>query len=307
MTDPSGDMPQITLVVCTREREQSLERCLSSIWRAAPGQPHRPIDLIVVDNSQGRTAAPVVSSMRAHPTLRVRFLHEPAKGLSRARNAALKEASTPIIAFTDDDCCLHQGYFTGLAEAFSQISGPAVIGGRVDLGDPHDLAYTIRPGTRPETFHKRLVPGGFVIGCNFAFNRPALDSIGMFDPRFGAGGILRSAEDTDYVVRAVGAGVPVIYSPAFAVSHHHGRSSPEALSSVHADYNFGNGALYAKHMRSAPWLRRQFVWLVRGCLREALSGSRFDEGLGLSHFPILTTTIAGMRRYWSVRDTERTQ
>jgi GT2 family glycosyltransferase len=227
VTDPSGDMPQITLVVCTREREQSLERCLSSIWRAAPGQPHRPIDLIVVDNSQCQTAAPVVSSMRAHPTLRVRFLHEPAKGLSRARNAALKEASTPIIAFTDDDCCLHQGYFTGLAEAFSQISGPAVIGGRVDLGDPHDLAYTIRPGTRPETFHKRLVPGGFVIGCNFAFNRPALDSIGMFDPRFGAGGILRSAEDTDYVVRAVGAGVPVIYSPAFAVSHHHGRSSPE--------------------------------------------------------------------------------
>lgn len=295
-----GPVPDITMTVCTRERPSALVNCLASIREAAKAAPDTRIELIVVDNSETCSSAQVVAEMGECETLQTRLVHEPVQGLSRARNAALREARAGIIACTDDDCRLAPDYFNGLREAFAQQSGPVVMGGLVRLGDPRDIEYTIRAGDRAERFHHERVPGGFLLGCNFAFNRAAFQRIGLFDTRFGAGSVFRSAEDTDYLIRAYEAGVPVIYSPQFAVGHFHGRSSRAAIKAVHADYNFGNGALLAKHLRSSPWLGRQFGWLVRGCLREAVTGRPFDAQLGLSHFPVLTTTLAGMRRYWTL-------
>lgn len=300
-------LPEVSLIVCTRDRPASLAHCLASIREVATSTPRIRLELIIVDNSATCSAAQVLEARSQGGALKERLVHEPAPGLARARNAALREARAAIIAFTDDDCRLHPDYFTGLVNAFAEQRGAVVMGGLVELGDANDIEYTVRGGDRDERYHRGLVPGGFLLGCNLAFNRPAFERIGTFDTRFGAGGLFRSAEDTDYVVRAYEAGVPVIYSPRFSVSHHHGRATHEAINAVHADYNFGNGALLAKHLRSSPWLGRQFGWLVRGCLREAMTGQRFDPKLGLSHYPVLKTTLAGMRRYWALRRGETTQ
>lgn len=304
-SDTDAALPDVTLIVCTRERPAAIANCLASVAEVAAEAPQIRIELILVDNSPGGGAAPVFEAMEAPPHLAPRFVHEPMQGLARARNAALRAARGAIMACTDDDCRLQHGYFEGLVTAFAQQPGPAVMGGLVELGDARDIEYTVRHGDSHERFHRRLVPGGFLLGCNLAFNRAAFEQIGLFDPRFGAGGVFRSAEDTDYLIRAYEAGVPVIYSPGFAVSHFHGRSTRAAIQAVHADYNFGNGALLAKHMRSSPWLGRQFGWLVRGCLREFVTGRRFDTKLGLSHYPVLAATLAGMRRYWTVPRGER--
>lgn len=294
-------VPDISMIVCTRERPAALAHCLASIRAAAAAAPQIEVELILVDNSASASAAPVLAAMGAQANLRARQVHEPVQGLARARNAALQAARADILAFTDDDCRLAPDYFAGLIRAFEEAGGPAVMGGRVTLGDPRDFEYTVRPGEQAERFHDGLVPGGFLLGCNMAFDRTAFAQIGLFDTRFGAGGLFRSAEDTDYVVRAYEAGVPVIYAPHFAVSHHHGRATRAAIKAVHADYNFGNGALLAKHLHSSPWMRRQFGWLVRACVREAMTGRRFDPALGLSHFPVLATMLAGMRRYWALQ------
>lgn len=302
-----GPVPDISLIVCSRDRPASLAHCLASIQETAATVPQTHIELILVDNSETCSAAPVLAAAGESETLHKHLVHEPVPGLARARNAALREARAGIIACTDDDCRLHPGYFTGLMNDFALQRGPVVMGGLVELGDPGDIEYTVRGGDSHERFHRGLVPGGFVLGCNLAFNRAAFERIGLFDTRFGAGGVFRSAEDTDYVVRAYEAEVPVIYSPLFRVSHHHGRASREAINAVHANYNFGNGALLAKHLRSSPWLGRQFGWLLRGCLREAFTGRRFDSQLEHSHFPVLTTMLVGMGHYWALRRQETTQ
>ena len=297
-SETDGALPDVTLIVCTRDRPGALARCLASIGAVAAAAPGIGIELILVDNSPRHSAAGVFEGMDWPSNLAAELVYEPVQGLARARNAALRAARGGIIACTDDDCRLQDGYFEGLMQAFAQQPGPAVMGGLVALGDARDLEYTVRHGDTHERFHRGLVPGGFLLGCNLAFNRAAFARIGLFDTRFGAGVEFRSAEDTDYLIRAYEEGVPVIYSPHFAVSHFHGRSSRAAITAVHKDYNFGNGALLAKHLRSSPWLGRQFGWLVRGCLREAVIGRRFDTRLGLSHFPVLAATLAGMRRYW---------
>lgn len=290
-------LPDLSLIVCTRDRPVALGHCLASIRAAAATAPQIRIELIVVDNSPTRSAEAVVATMGDNAGLTTRLVHEPVRGLARARNTGLREARAAILAFTDDDCRLDPDYFASLARAFAQHPDPTVMGGAVALGDPHDVRYTVREGDQYEHFHRRIVAGGFIIGCNFTLNRSAYEKIGLFDTRFGAGGMFRSAEDTDYVVRAFEAGVPVIFSPEFAVSHHHGRSTLASADAVRLDYNFGNGALLAKHLRTSPWLGRQFGWLVRECVKEVFTGRPFDPVLGHSHFSVLTRMLAGMMHY----------
>jgi glycosyltransferase involved in cell wall biosynthesis len=189
----------------------------------------------------------------------IRLLFEPHPGLSRARNMALAAARGRIIAMTDDDCVLHPDYFQALAAAFAGISAPAIIGGRILLGDPGDLPVTVKLEDHPMTADPDGFPGGFVMGANLAFSAEVRAMVGPFDERFGAGAPFRAAEDTDFLFRAQAAGIPVLYDPRFVVDHHHGRRhEPEAVALL-AGYGFGDGALYAKHLwsdrRIGRWLR----------------------------------------------------
>jgi len=63
--------------------------------------------------------------------------------------------------------------------------------------------------------------GGFILGCNMAMQRIVFDKLGPFDERFGAGAVFKSGEDTDYVLRAYFAGIPVEYVPDMVVYHFH--------------------------------------------------------------------------------------
>jgi len=93
-----------------------------------------------------------------------------------------------------------------------------------------------------------VFPGGFVMGANMAFTADVITRIGPFDERFGAGAPFLAAEDTDFLFRALGAGIPVRYDPRPVVDHHHGRRDPKDLIRLLAGYSFGDGALYAKHL-----------------------------------------------------------
>ena len=50
----------------------------------------------------------------------VAYIREPRAGLDWARNRALLEATTPVVAFTDDDVLVHPGWIAGIARAFRE-------------------------------------------------------------------------------------------------------------------------------------------------------------------------------------------
>ncbi len=91
-------------------------------------------------------------------------------------------------------------------------------------------------------------PGGFIMGANLAMTADAVARVGPFDERFGAGARFISAEDTDFLFRALGQGIAVRYDPRFAVDHYHGRRCPAEVVRLLAGYSYGDGALYAKHL-----------------------------------------------------------
>ncbi|TIT05591.1 MAG: glycosyltransferase, partial [Mesorhizobium sp.] len=254
-------------------------------------------ELVVVDNGSRDGTASYLSATAASSDIALTAISEPRPGLAAARNAGLARARGRVLVFVDDDCRLDRSYLIDLERHYASGEKWLIRGGRVETGDALDLPFTIKRCDERERLTPAVHPGGFVLGCNMTMHRDVAARIGPFDERFGAGGALRSAEDTDYLVRAMLAGMAVEYVPDMTIFHHHGRRDRMAIDRLHRDYHFGNGALLLKHFRRAPWLLRHFYWAARAAMRELVGGPRFDQELKLSHWPIVLMNLAGAAKF----------
>ncbi|OHV88780.1 glycosyl transferase [Mesorhizobium sp. ORS 3428] len=289
--------PQVSFIVCTRDRVAVLEACIESIQAASRAHPRFAAELVVVDNGSRDGTAEYLSRIAATSDIPLTAIAETRPGLAAARNAGLARARGRLLVFVDDDCRLDRNYLIDLQRHYASGEKWLIRGGRVEVGDERDLPFTIKCCEERERLTRAVHPGGFVLGCNMTMHRDVAARIGPFDERFGAGGALRSAEDTDYLVRAMLAGMPVEYVPDMTIFHHHGRRDGKAIGRLYRDYHFGNGALCLKHMRRAPWLLRHFYWAVRAAMRELTGGPRFDQELRLSHWPIVLMNITGAAKF----------
>ncbi|MET3590807.1 glycosyltransferase involved in cell wall biosynthesis [Mesorhizobium shonense] len=289
--------PQVSFIVCTRDRVAVLEACIGSIRAACRAHPGFAAELVVVDNGSRDGTAEYLSRVAATSDIALTAISEPRPGLAAARNAGLARARGRVLVFVDDDCRLDRSYLADLQRHYASGEKWLIRGGRVEIGDARDLPFTIKRCDKRERLTRAVHPGGFVLGCNMTMHRDVAARIGPFDERFGAGGALRSAEDTDYLVRAMLAGMAVEYVPDMTIFHHHGRRDRKAVDQLHRDYHFGNGALCLKHFRRAPFLLRHFYWAARAAMRELAGGPRFDSDLRLSHWPIVLMNLAGAAKF----------
>ncbi|MGX5827863.1 glycosyltransferase family 2 protein [Mesorhizobium sp. 43Arga] len=294
---PERSGPEVSFIICTRNRIAVLEACIKSVQAACRAHAGFAAELVVVDNGSSDRTAERLASIAAVSDIPFTPICEPRPGLAAARNAGLRRARGRVLVFVDDDCAVHRDYLADLERHYSSGEQGLIRGGRVELGDPRDLPFTIKRSPVRERLTRDIHPGGFVLGCNMTMHRDVAARIGYFDERFGAGGPLRSAEDTDYLVRAVLLGIPVEYVPDMTIFHHHGRRDRKAIEKLHRDYSLGNGGLCLKHVRHAPWLLRHFYWAARGALRELAGGPTFDRELDLSHRPIVGMNVLGAARY----------
>jgi glycosyltransferase involved in cell wall biosynthesis len=276
----------VSLLVCTRNRASSLASTLESVERAAAYADDLAVEVVLVDNGSIDDTPRRLAQWQAMQAFPVHLVHEPHPGLARARNTGLTRCTGRIVAMTDDDCVLHENYFSALCAAFERVSGPAIIGGRILLGNPADLPVTIKLEDHPMVAPSRGFPGGFVMGANLAFTADVRRLTGCFDERFGAGAPFIAAEDTDFLFRAAGLGVSVLYDPLMVVDHHHGRREIDDETRLLAGYSFGDGALYAKYFFSDRRALRAIV--------DDILAVRFD----LTR-PV--TTHVGIRRFYWVR------
>lgn len=231
----------LTLVICTRNRADSLERCLEALKRAAvPGG----CEVVVVNNGSTDRTAEVVAAFRGAAGFPVVAVREMRPGLSRARNRGLAAAAGGIVAFTDDDCAVAADYFAAMLAAFGD-PGIGYVTGRVELASP-GLGHTaVNERTAPYDLPAHgYVRTGRVLGANMAFRREVLAAIGGFDERLGSGTPF-PVEDCDAAARASAAGWRGRYDPAVVVHHDHGRT-PAQVGETRRDYDIGRGAYHMK-------------------------------------------------------------
>jgi len=294
----SGVRPDVSLLVCTRDRSASLAATLASIDRAVAAAPALAVEVILVDNGSRDDTPRRLAAWQ--PLFPVHRLHEARPGLARARNLGLARARGRIVAMTDDDCVLHADYFPALVQAFAEVAGPAIIGGRILLGDPADLPVTVKLEDHPMTAPAGSFPGGFVMGANLAFTADVPRRVGAFDARFGAGAPFVAAEDTDFLVRAMRQDIALHYDHRFVVDHHHGRRRLDEETALLAGYGFGDGALYAKHWRD-PRIRRALARDIADLRRDLTDPVTTHGGIRAFYAFRLRHKLRGAVGYWRHR------
>ena len=270
--EPGRSGITVSVVLCTRDRPEQLERALRSVASTWPPAA----EVVVVDNAPTDDATRNVVSRFAG----VRYVQEPRAGLSAARNAGLAAARGQVVAFTDDDVTVHRAWVGRLQQAFDGSDVLAVTGLVLPaaLDTEGQLLFELHVGGFGHDY-RRLVfdPRWFAgmrhlgapvwrvgAGANMAFRREAFELVGGFDERLGAGAA-GCSEDSELWYRLLAAGHSCLYEPA-AVVHHHHRSEAVAVREQSRAYLDGHVAAllvqYAQHRHTGN-LRRALVTLPR--------------------------------------------
>ena len=215
-TDPAlqpepAALPRIALIVATVDRDRSLQQLLSSLV----AQAYPKLDVIIADQNDGDLLAPIVRMFEHR--LRLVWMRTP-RGLSRARNAALKRVHADIVGFPDDDCFYPLGFLHTLARTF--VADSSIDGLCVPPVDEHTgERFRGFKGSRASLTSSNIWSLTSSIGL--FLRSDVIKAVGGFDESLGLGagtGWLAS-EDRDYPLRALENGFRVMYEPRLGVWH----------------------------------------------------------------------------------------
>ena len=257
---PARDTPPIgpiSVVVCTRNRSESLRRTLGRLVEIVGADD----ELIVVDNAPLDDLTATVTHEFGD---RVRHVVEPTPGLARARNRGLDAAAHRYVLFTDDDIEPEPSWLEVIGSTFAAHPGAVCVSGSVlpmslsttaelrfqefggYVADFCETEYHLAMDPPPSElfpFHPRLLG----TGANMAFRAEALRSVGGFDEALGAGTVARGGEDIDVAVRLLLAGHLIVRQPA-AVVWHASLTTDEELRAQIESYGCGLAAAFSKFL-----------------------------------------------------------
>ncbi len=243
---PTTPLPPISVIVCTRDRAESLRRCLAAIAQL----DYPTFEVVVVDNaSRDRATREAAESAGA------RYVREERPGLDWARNRGLASAAHELLAYTDDDVEVERGWLRGIVAAFADPSVAAVTGLvlpaclETEAEVIFELYYGgMGKGAAPRRFEPRVLAQRDLLaahhcgaGANMAFRRAHLLALGGFDTALDVGTKTHGGGDLDLFHRTLAADAVLAYTPAARVRHHH-RRELAALRRQHRDNGRGFGS-----------------------------------------------------------------
>jgi glycosyltransferase involved in cell wall biosynthesis len=291
--------PTVSVVICTRDRPDSLRTTLRSIL--ACRYPAERLEVIVVDNASEGDAAVRLDSTEFGPKATVRVVREPEPGLSNARNAGLRGASGEIVVFADDDVEVDRDWLAALVRSFARsprvgatsgttlpgaLKTPAQrwvegFGGRVRGFDTR--VYDLANPPRNEPLFPFTV-GDLGAGRNMAFRREVLRGQGGFDPALGPGTRAHDGDDIEALLRVLLSGRQVVHDPTAVVWHAHPREY-RALKQRVWGYGVGLTACLTKAIITHPRLLPDLVRKLPRGLLFALSANSAKNGGRQADFP----------------------
>lgn len=208
----------VSVVISTFNRCEQLQKALDALL----AQTTRvSFEVIVVDNNSTDDTKTVVAE-RLSRAPHMRYVFEPAQGLPHARNAGIRAASAPIIAFTDDDVEVGAEWVETVKRAFDDHPDVDMIGGRVRPIWPASVPPWVTPNQLgPFALGERgdapiRVSADYaapcLVGANFAFRREVFDRVGLFDPAY------TKSQDREIQLRLWRAGGVGLYVPWLVIN-----------------------------------------------------------------------------------------
>lgn len=215
----SSESYDVSVVVPTFNRQLLLGRTLESLLRQQSGTVR--YEVLVVDNNSTDDTRAVVATFTSRCS-NVRYLFEPRRGVSHARNTGIAAAAAPLVAFIDDDVEADPTWVATIKSEFDDHPDIDCLGGRIAarwaappppwLTSKHwgPVALQREKGDTPYVDADHASP--CLMTANFASRRTALEEVGGFSPEF-----LRD-EDRELQLRLWAAGKRGLYVDAIGVT-----------------------------------------------------------------------------------------
>jgi len=292
---PRNGAPTFSVIVCTHNRPNELERCLEGVSR----QKYQYFEILVIDSVPQDALAFEIARHRG-----LGYIVEPVPGLSRARNIGVRASTGEIIAFLDDDAVPDPDWLQNLAAQFKDPKVAVVTGRIKELQAPGEPASKVSEfysldclGDERRTVDRENPQwfeiagfGGAGLGSNMAFRRSAFLSWHGFDHRLGRGTRISGCEEHFAFLSLVDLGLQVVYTPD-AVVYHPYPADLGVLRGNHLRNLAAHSGYVAFLFFEMPQHRRQLVRYVF----EALRGVRRTWRASSPRFPV--GLISRGRRY----------
>jgi len=187
------NLPSFSVVVCTRNRPDSLLACISSVVQQAV----KPVEIIIVDDGQlSEEYRQRLGSICDSARIPFNYLHKDVPGLTRSRNMAVRKARGEIIQFFDDDVTLEPDFCQAILQLYADDTDKVLLGteGTIVESKPFNWGARITDwifhlagwwALKPRKLHRppmpeflkdtsRAMPVWNIVGATMAFRRSAL-------------------------------------------------------------------------------------------------------------------------------------
>jgi GT2 family glycosyltransferase len=297
--------PTVSILICTHDRAPLLASTIQSI-----GRVHIPegvcIDLLIVANACTDSTAEVVESAAKSLPFPTRLITEPTLGVSLARNRAMRESTGEILAFFDDDVLVDEAWLIETLRIYREFPAD-MVGGHVSLWweavkepDWFSSGYQwILSGVDcgSEVFEMKDAMGA--IGANFSYKRKVYETIGGYRTDLGRiGRKLLAGEETEYVYRALAAGLRVFHAPSVRVKHWVApdRVTPQYVSQAIAGFTRGDVLMKPTF---GPWSATRTIagnlyLLTRHAIGRTLAALRGDRAGAVRHRVRMASSLGAL-------------
>lgn len=314
-------MTELTILICTHNRADLLQKALASL--NAAHRPKLPVRILVAANACTDDTVAQMQAYQAQQAARgdlpLRVIEVPTPGKSHALNVAIPQIETDLVAFVDDDHRVDDGYLTAIEHAAQTWPEAGLYCGRIlpdwDGSEPHwvhdEGPYRIYPlpvprydqgdTPKPITAETGPIPGG---GNLVAWKR-VLERAGQFSTKLGPHGHdLGGGEDSEYVLRILARGEQCQYAPDI-VQHHYvdterlqlGYLLKKSYQRTRSTSRIqGNGSVPKYMWRklaeygvqslfSLSWAKRRFYWMRTAAALGEIQGRR-ESGFRGKHLDL---------------------
>ncbi|MBS0479290.1 MAG: glycosyltransferase [Proteobacteria bacterium] len=195
--------PTISLIIPAYNEEAYLPACLDAVMANVAD---RATEIVVVDNNSTDGTKAVVER---YPS--VKYVFEPEKGITRARQRGFKSSTGDILAYVDADTHPPAGWIDQIWEQFGKNPDLVCLSGPYSFYDLSGIRNVISTGWFVAARPLYGVTGHMMVGGNFAIRRDVLEKMGGFDEKIEFYG-----EDVDIGKRAKKFG-KVMFCPRFVM------------------------------------------------------------------------------------------
>ncbi len=213
------DNTEITfsVVVPTHNRADALAQTLFHLSKQEFSQNW---EVVVVNNNSTDDTDAVVESRREMFPVSLRLIHEKTPGAAAARNSGARAARGKYLIFIDNDILTPIDFLSRHLNALEKFPGSWIAGRAKNLPEQQNTIFgryikSLYSPSAAEDDSSAIKETNEMTAANVSMRREQFDGLGGFDENFH----VASGEDRELALRAVEAGIKILFDPQNVVLH----------------------------------------------------------------------------------------